>query len=99
MGAELFHADRQADMKLISQLWTRLKSSYNLMLQKHTATLNGDVWQQGDKEGAGFKGKVKQEAGINCMINPFVPRADISAFAPRAKSAASRYIGSSVDHY
>jgi hypothetical protein len=27
-----------------------------------------------------------------------VPRADISAFAPRVKSAATRYIGSSVDH-
>jgi hypothetical protein len=27
-----------------------------------------------------------------------VPRADISAFAPQAKSAVSRYIDSSVDH-
>jgi hypothetical protein len=27
-----------------------------------------------------------------------MPRADISAFAPRAKSATSRYIGSSVEN-
>jgi hypothetical protein len=31
-------------------------------------------------------------------LTRLVPRADISAFAPRAKSAATRYIGSSVDH-
>jgi hypothetical protein len=32
------------------------------------------------------------------LLGRKVPRADISASAPQAKSAASRYIGSSVDH-
>jgi hypothetical protein len=77
MGAELFHADRQADMKLSSQLWTCLKSSYTLMmLQRQTVTLNGDLWQQGAKKADGFKKKEKQKAGINCMIKRFLIRTD-----------------------
>jgi hypothetical protein len=43
---------------------------------------------------------INGEAGQYFLIylTLLVPQAEISAFAPRAKSAASRYIGSSVDH-
>jgi len=77
VGAELFHADRQTEItKLrvaIPTLRARLNSSYTTMLQKnHTVIHNGEVWQQGTKEAAGYKRRKTQEAGINYKTKRFV---------------------------
>jgi hypothetical protein len=93
---QLFFLCVKSAHRSVCYLFTHMVVTYRSRLLPKIRNMNIKIGRWNDRLLANWPGCYHQLFAM--CLTLLVPRADISAFAPQAKSAASRYIGSGIDH-